>query len=520
MYSYPYAAPQPQSPQQAGLEHVKGFFKKPICAIVAALYSLSVLIQVIIFGMNLSAMGRYGYSMDASSFFSLFLPVLIGLLICLAFWMIYIASLRSSPTSSPSAGLTILYTLAIIFLVLISLLSVLMIFMMIMFISTAGNVSNILTDLLDNPTIRENYGPFAANLQTLGYFLFFLVLLVLGVIIFAAISFLRFTGSAKKSLLSFTMYKGGSLACGVLCSLATIANIISLVDAISKSSSLSRYFESLSDYGLAPGIGVLTFISAVLSLLLTVCYAILFFSYYSYANRINANAPAIPGRYGPSDPQNIYSSYASPYAQPAQPTPYAAPYQAYQQPQSNSYAHPAQPTPYSQQSQPAPYSQPQSPAAPFNPYNTTPYTASAQPVSPTAPTAEIPVVQPVTQPVVPETPAVQPTMQSSAPEAPAVPEMPTVQPVMQPAAMETPFVPETPVAEPTTQPVVLEAPAVSEVSAEQPVMQPVVPEAPAVPKTPAAEPAVSEQEDTSVCPKCGSKILPGSKFCFRCGNRF
>lgn len=62
--------------------------------------------------------------------------------------------------------------------------------------------------------------------------LILVVAIVMTVLILFVVSMLRFVGSARRSLHSSAMYKGGSIACGVFFSLAALGTVSTLIDYI------------------------------------------------------------------------------------------------------------------------------------------------------------------------------------------------------------------------------------------------------------------------------------------------
>lgn len=476
MYPY-YSQPSPQgNPYQTGLQNVKGFFRKPLILIVAIVYSLFTLSTVItnlIQVMDYSRM--YGSRYNAvSGYIATIMSVVIMGLMCLAVWLIYLKSRSKKPTASPSAGLTILYVYAIIALVIVCLLVAICLIAVIGLMAAGGSL---LSSLGNSPYFEGFFEEYGMAYSVAMPVVILVVAIVMTILILFVVSMLRFVGSARRSLHSSAMYKGGSIACGVFFSLAALGTISTLIDYITQ-----MYY--------SPLIKILLIINSMLSLTFMVLMAVVSFAYHSYCSKTNyaaiASAPraeAYNGGYPPAQP-NPYGGYSAPNG--GQYTPYGQPQQ--NRPEQQNGQAPYYGNPYG--SQPNPYAPPaQQPASPQNASGyAAPYQEpAAQPINDSLP------VEPSPEQNVPQETSGDLYSDSSAEQSFYSPESAFVPPV-QPDPEE-----EKNIWEPSPAPVE-NTPA---------------PEAPIV-SAPAEAPAAADEVK---CPTCGASLPKGSHFCFRCGGR-
>ena len=497
MYPY-YTQPTPQgNPYQIGLENVKGFFRKPLILVVAIVYSLFFLSTIATTLMQVMEYSAYYGSLynPMSGYISIAFTAIIMGLLCLAVWLIYLKSRSNKPTASPSAGLTILYVYAIIALVLVCLLTGILLIAIIGLLA-AGNNSSFLWDVLGEAGVYYQY------VYSVGVpILLLIVCIVMAILILYVVSMLRFVGSARRSLRSSAMYKGGSIASGIFFSIAALGTISNLIN----------YFTL---YGYSPLFKILLIVNGILSVAFLVLMAVVSFAYYGYCSKVNyaamASAPrpdVYSGGY-PSVQPNPYGGYApnsnaySPYGQPqnqqkqndqAGASYYGNPYGG----QSNPYAPPTAPSPYAAPSQKTDSFQEGAPYAP--PYQNAP---APQTINDSLP------VNPVSEQDTAENGTVDLFSNSSAQAAFHSAESSSSQP-------ETPKNIWEPSPAPAQAPYSPEVPAQNAAPSAEPVNEASISPAPADASSDAAAPAEEEVK----CPTCGALLPKGSHFCFRCGGR-
>ena len=493
MYPY-YSQPSPQgNPYQTGLQNVKGFFRKPLILVAAIVYSVFTLSTIAANVVQILDYTRiYGNLYNAAaSYINVAVSSLVMLLICLAVWLIYLKSRSSKSTASPSAGLTILYVDAVIALVLVCLLVALCLIAVIGIVAAGGN-SSFFWDALGN------YGYSYQLAYSIGApMLILIVAIVMTVLILYVVSILRFVGSARRSLHSSAMYKGGSIASGIFFSLTSLGTISILIEYITNTYS-------------SPLLKILLIVNAVLSLAFLVLMAVVCFAYYSYCSKTNyaaiAAAPraeAYQGGYPPVQP-NPYGGLYAPYGQPQQPQPnqqgqngqnpyYGTPYGG----QPNPYAPPAPAAPYGAAGQSSPQQQGVSPyAAPYQ-------EPSSQPINDSLPVESAPVQS------ASEEGLADLYSDSSAEQARYAPEAPSAPPV-QPEPEKNIW---EPVPSPEEGPAEPEAPVFASAPEAEPAAGPA-----AAPVSAESVPAETGAEEVR-CPACGASLPKGSHFCFRCGGR-
>lgn len=495
MYPY-YTQPTPQgNPYQIGLENVKGFFRKPLILVVAIVYSLLALSIIVPNLMQVIMYANTGYY-TIFNYIYIGITIIVVSLLCLAVWLIYLKSRSNKPTASPSAGLTILYVYAIIALVLVCLLTGILLIAIIGLLA-AGNNSSFLWNVLGEAGVYYYQYVYSVGLPIL----LLIVCIVMAILILYVVSMLRFVGSARRSLRSSAMYKGGSIASGIFFSIAALGTISNLIN----------YFTL---YGYSPLFKILLIVNGILSVAFLVLMAVVSFAYYGYCSKVNyaamASAPrpdVYSGGYPPVQP-NPYGGYApnssaySPYGQPqnqqkqndqAGASYYGNPYGG----QSNPYAPPTAPSPYAAPSQKTDSFQEGAPYAP--PYQNAP---APQTINDSLP------VNSVSEQDTAENGTVDLFSNSSAQAAFHSAESSSSQP-------ETPKNIWEPSPAPAQAPYSPEVPAQNAVPSVEPVNEASISPAPLDASSDAAAPAEEEVK----CPTCGALLPKGSHFCFRCGGR-
>lgn len=165
--------------------------------------------------------------------------MVITLLIAAAFIIIYVKSRNEDPSSSPVAGITILYVFAIIEMiaaiiaaVLIVLCAVVLIWAYFQLKAAAGNLYVFTIDL---PTFSQSWDIEITPAMLLGVIIGGMVaaLIAVGILLFYTISKKRFYGSIRNSTNSVELQNKGAKPYGVLCIISAVFTAMSLLSTLS-----------------------------------------------------------------------------------------------------------------------------------------------------------------------------------------------------------------------------------------------------------------------------------------------
>ncbi len=349
-----YDAPFNPFYQNVGI--IKNYFKKPIVLILAILQFVSLIGSAIVtFALpswltplmemansELPSEYRQILSFSSSSSIVSFIPSLaLGVLLGVAYLLVFIKSKNDNPNASPKAGFMILFILSIIELVssiIACAVLVLIFFILIIALGASGMLSS-----------SEGIAGVAAIIMVAVIYAFLIFFLL-----FYSINKLNYFKSVKNSLSSIELQNKGAGAYGVInmimavfvalytIILIFIAFMLGGANPISRE--LVRLYPNVSLSSMLP-ILIVLIAMMLISVVFMVLSAILALGYKKYINNIKYNyrAPSIPEQpYQPNPvtaqmPQPVYPSPAQPFVpqDPQQPVPsqqdFASPQEPYPQ---------------------------------------------------------------------------------------------------------------------------------------------------------------------------------------------
>lgn len=340
MYQTNYPDAYQSNPYERNKQNIKEYLGHPITLVLAILFSASFLFSLINIFTSADSV-NYMFRMSVSSAGGYYFGMIIGLgisgLITAGLWVCWAKSRSPQPSSSPSAGLTMLYVVSIILLVFVILLSVILLIALM----AVGSAGSSLTDEIFGYGYSRIYGSMIGLLVVI-------FLVVIAILLLFVIGMLRFVGSLKKSPQNIQMVDKGSILFGVMSIIIAFFSLIAL-------------FGSFDQYGA----NALTILSTLVALVAYVCLAIAAFRYHSFAAAKNAelNGAAQPG-YGAASGYDYNAQAGQAYGQnyygqqPYQPNGYGQqPYQTYNYGQQSAPQDPyQQTTPVTPE--PAPYQSP------------------------------------------------------------------------------------------------------------------------------------------------------------------
>lgn len=308
MYQNMYNTPAPQkefNPYEQNVRILKSFFSKPLFLVIAICGAFSAVLSIITTLVNNSQtniydiFGEYGSYLsdfDSIDFINSINSVSIGftiivavytLLVASGYLLLFLKSKNEDPSSSPKAGATILWVLSIIEMVLFSILAVIMIIFAFVFFIAASSYSS-----------SSYYYYSSVNSAATGIAIAFgCILLILSIVVlFSAISKLRFFSSVHSDFINVNLTSGGSVAFGVFTILGVIGSIITL-------------FSLMASLRTANVSTVLSIISSLVSIVSNICLIMFAFSFNSYIKGFKSGATPIAPK--------MQNNYTNPYGQPA-----------------------------------------------------------------------------------------------------------------------------------------------------------------------------------------------------------
>ena len=328
---------QPFNPYAANLAVVKGYFKQTKVLVLGILYIISAVIGIITSIISVSGMSRYitdfinflksvgfdpGVSDEelrqateaasqpsiVSSIPGMIFTAGVILLVAAAFIIIYTKSRNEAPESSPSAGVTILYTLAVISLVfmIIGLIAVVLLVIRSMFLvgtltSYDGSIEPI--DLGNGYQLNIDKGAASAVIIVIGV----IALLFMIYSLIFAISKKRFFGSVRESINSVELQNRGAKAYGVLCIINAVFTALGVISSVSSLFGLS----SLGLSSILP-VAVLSAAASFVSFLSLVFSAMIALGYKKYIDEMKYGYNGAPyggqGGYNPAPAPNPYAA--------------------------------------------------------------------------------------------------------------------------------------------------------------------------------------------------------------------
>jgi hypothetical protein len=365
---------QPYNPFSRNLSIVKDYFKTKsvlvlgitrvitiILTVVSAFFSAGASNSLIVglsdylrlnldseeFDEALRSLNQSGGSSTISIIISTIPVILIGLLTAAAFFIIYSKSRSESPASSPKAGITILYVLAVIQLVVMIIATVItglgIAGVIILLVTGAAQSSGNSSFYFDDPTTGQRQyidaDPALISIAAIVIMVFAVIAVVFALIY--SVSMKRYYGSIKASISSVELQNRGAKPYGVFCVIFAVFAGLSLLSIPSSFLAINQLH--LNGAGIASLI--VTSLASIVSFVQLIFEAKVALGYKKYIDNV---------KYG-------YNGYS------------AGPYAPYNAPQGQApYAAPV----YPEQQDVNPY-EPIRPETPANPYADS-YTAAPQ----------------------------------------------------------------------------------------------------------------------------------------------
>lgn len=294
---YPNAAPAPSYAKQ--FQYVKDFLKRPIVYITTILLTLQFIVSIItgIAEAGIAQWESLSSSMEGSGLNSTLLMVsrcfgwVFSGVFILGAWLACLKSSNRNPASSPATGLAILKVLSIISIVFMGMAFVIEIIAVIILAAAGSSITN-----------NYNYGkppiPYNNPAMTSTFILIGIIILlfVFGVVLFYYISMLRFTSSLQASLKSPLLKSGGSLPFAVLSIIFAVFDCFALIIIADISSDPGGVVFN-KNLNLFVNLDWILAAICIVSLSVQICFAILGFSYHSYAEKVNAEISASSNPY-------------------------------------------------------------------------------------------------------------------------------------------------------------------------------------------------------------------------------
>ena len=373
MYNQGMAEPSAYNPYEENNKIIKGFLSRPIVLVLACLFAISAVLTIVSSIMNIASMSNvnfnysYYYDETVSTVNITWIAAIPALFYVLGFILMFFKSRSSSPSSKPSAGVTINWIVSIVMLAFACLLALFVVIILIF----AGSLSS--TGFFQSVFGYSSYYEYGAVKSMYDSMLLIIGIIFTVVMIYVIIQCIhrvRFYGAIRRGLNSAYLSKKGATAYGVMTIIGIVFNVIAIIIGIS-----SIYSMPYSRVEIPPMFYVTTSISLIVPLAEAV-FAIKYASYIrpymerqamgNFAAANNAPQMNMGYSYQPAQqPYNNYGSQDNSFNQGVQyGNPYSEPVNAPVNNQDNAYYNPY----YNQNT---PQSQPQEPENSYS-YESTP----------------------------------------------------------------------------------------------------------------------------------------------------